>query len=93
MLQLNTKKKDNLPLFLFHQGTNFDAYRFLGAHYEKRNGADGYVFRTWAPNASSVSVVGSFNEWDIEANPMSKISGGVYECFIEGVKRYDAYKF
>ncbi|MEG0912273.1 MAG: 1,4-alpha-glucan branching protein GlgB [Oscillospiraceae bacterium] len=93
MLQLNTKKKDNLPLFLFHQGTNFDAYRFLGAHYEKHNGADGYVFRTWAPNASSVSVVGSFNEWDIEANPMSKISGGVYECFIEGVKRYDAYKF
>ncbi len=86
--------EENLPLYLFHQGTNFRAYEYLGAHPERRGGKKGVCFRTWAPAAESVSVVGDFNGWDSGKNPMERISGnGVYETFIAGLREYDNYKF
>ena len=36
----------------------------LGAHLVTREGEAGAVFSVWAPNARSVSVIGSFNAWD-----------------------------
>ncbi len=87
-------QESNFPLFLFHQGTNFKAYEYLGAHFVTEGGIDGVIFRTWAPKAEEVSVVGDFNEWNAKANVMKRISdGGVYELFIPGLKEYDAYKF
>ncbi len=84
----------NLPLYLFHQGTNYNAYEYLGAHFVEIDGKKGVVFRTWAPKAEKVSVVGEFNEWKPDANPMNRISeGGVYETFIVGLKEFDSYKF
>ena len=47
----------DLPLYLFHQGTNYKAYEYLGAHFAEKDGKKGVVFRTWAPRADSVSVV------------------------------------
>ncbi len=47
----------------------------------------------FAPNASAVSVVGDFNGWDRAANPCERISGGIFEAFVTGVKKFDAYKF
>ena len=89
-----TVKKGDLPLYLFHQGTNYESYRYLGAHYAKINGVEGVVFRTWAPNANSVCVVGDFNGWDLNTLPMNRISdGGVYELFVGEVKNLDRYKF
>ena len=86
--------KGNLAEYLFHQGTNFNSYDFLGAHLTTQNNKNGVVFRVWAPNAKSVSVVGDFNAWNKDCNPMQKISSqGVWECFIEGVKEYDVYKY
>ena len=86
--------QENLPLYLFHQGTNYRAYDYMGAHFEVVDGKNGVVFRTWAPNAQNVSVVGDFNNWNQSANIMSRISdGGVYETFIEGLSVYDNYKF
>lgn len=49
--------------------------------------------RVFAPNASAVSVVGDFNGWDRAANPCERISGGIFEAFVTGVKKFDAYKF
>ncbi len=90
----NTADVNNLPLYLFHQGTNYTAYDYMGAHFARLNGEKGVVFRTWAPNAERVSVVGDFNNWDAYKNEMKRISkSGVYECFIKGVKKYDKYKF
>ena len=66
-----------------------DAYKFLGSFLE----GDVAIFRVWAPNAQSVSVVGDFNEWDINTNPMNRISGGVWETRICGLKNYDIYKY
>ena len=85
-------KKDNLAKYLFHQGTNYKAYEYLGAHFVKRGKKEGVVFRVWAPSAVSVSVVGDFNGWDKSANPMVN-DDGVYETFIEGLKVFDNYKY
>lgn len=50
-------------------------------------------FRVLLPNAVGVSVVGDFNGWDENAHPCEKISGGIFEGFVTGVKKFDAYKF
>jgi len=55
----------SLPLYLFHQGTNFTAYDFLGVHgaRNEESGLYEYVFRVWAPNADDVHVTGDFCAW------------------------------
>lgn len=85
--------KNNLADYLFHQGTNYKTYDYLGAHLTKSDGVDGAVFRVWAPSADSVSLVGDFNRWEVGAMPMKKLDGGVWEVFLQGVKVYDAYKY
>lgn len=77
----------------FYSGTNSEAYRYLGAHRTRRSGKDGYVFRTWAPNAAHMSVVGDFCGWNGYAHPMEKNADGFWECFVPSLKRYDTYKF
>ena len=53
------KSKDyDFPLYLFHQGKNFEAYRFFGAHLFRRGRGQFCRFRVWAPHAKSVSVIG-----------------------------------
>lgn len=85
---------EQLPLYLFHQGTNYCAYEFMGAHKCINKGAEGFIFRTWAPNAQSVAVVGDFNGWNTSSHEMLRVSdGGVFELFIEGIKEFDNYKF
>lgn len=87
-------EENNVPLYLFHQGTNYKAYDFLGLHKTRVNGKDGMVFRVWAPDAKSVSVVGDFNQWDDTVAPMEKISDGVWECFLPYVlEPFSLYKF
>ncbi len=82
--------KSNLPNYLFHQGTNYQSYDYLGAHLTRK----GVLFRVWAPNAKNVSVIGSFNNWDIFANKMQKLnSSGVWEILVKNAKENDAYKF
>ena len=87
-------KKDEVPIYLFHQGTNYKAYEFLGSHSSKRKGVSGAIFRVWAPHALSVSVVGDFNDWNRTQNPMEKISdNGLWEGFVPDIKQYDLYKY
>lgn len=82
------------PLDRFLQGENAHAYEFLGSHFVNWDNRDGVVFRVWAPNALSVSVVGDFNNWNWDSDFMYRISeSGVWELFIEGVKEYDSYKY
>ncbi len=82
------------PLELFLQGESVRAYEFLGAHFTEWDGRYGVVFRVWAPNAATVSVVGDFNDWDRDANFMYRLDGtGVWELFIEGVQEFTCYKY
>lgn len=90
---MESKKKENLdvPVYLFHEGSNARAYEFLGAH---RTGKNAVTFRVWAPHAESVSVVGDFNSWDGEKNPMTRMSDGeIWEAVVKGIKRFDTYKY
>ncbi len=93
------KEVDKDNNYFFHEGKNIDAYTFLGAHPDTRDGEDGYVFRVWAPKARAVSVVGEFNGWNESASPMTRIwlanavDTGIWERFIPGCHTYDAYKF
>lgn len=85
---------ERYPLDLFHDGDAVRGYEFLGAHSVNWNGVEGVVFRVWAPNALSVSVVGDFNDWDQSANFMYKISDkGVWELFIDGIEQFSIYKY
>ena len=59
-----------MDFYGFYTGKIFDAYKYLGAHTEK----DGVVFRTFAPSASKISVIGEFNDW--EESPMEKVHDG-----------------
>ena len=82
-----TIKEENLPVYLFHQGTYYRAYDFMGAHFDEVDGQKGVIFRTWAPKAENVSVVGDFNDWNAFSLPMKRISeGGIYEAFVPGAK-------
>lgn len=79
----------------FHNGENFEVYEYLGSHKKTIDQIDGIIFRTWAPNARSISVVGNFNNWDRLINPMTKISSkGVWECFVPiMLDDFEMYKF
>ena len=75
----------------FHEGTLTDGWRYFGAHPEERGGQKGWRFRTWAPHAWNVSVVGDFNNWDESANPLTR-NGELWEGFIPNLQEYDVYK-
>ena len=84
---------NDFPLYLFHQGKNFEAHKFFGAHPFRRGRGQFYRFRVWAPHAKSVSVIGEFNGWNRTANPMHKISDTVWEAELPRLKQFDSYKY
>ncbi len=72
----------------FYIGEEFEAYKYLGAHLE----GDGVTFRTFAPNAVGISVIGEFNGWT--ETPMNRIyDGNFWECRIAGAGTGDMYKY
>ena len=89
---MGTQARNELPIYLFHQGTNFRAHDFFGCHFDQVT--EQAAFRVWAPNALEVSVVGDWNDWAQQAHPMTRISdAGVWEVSIEGVQMWQRYKF
>ena len=83
-----------LDQYLFSMGTHYDIYKKMGAHEAVMNGKKGVYFAVWAPNAATVSVIGEFNGWKEEANPMTRLEpSGIYEGFVVGAKVGMLYKF
>ena len=80
--------------YVFGQGTHYDIYKKLGAHPCTKNGKKGVFFAVWAPHAREVHVVGTFNNWDVNAHCMTRIGeGGIYTCFIPDVGEGELYKY
>ncbi len=80
--------------YLFGQGTHYDIYKKLGAHFSEENGKRGVFFAVWAPNAEKVAVVGTFNNWDENRNPMIlQGKSGIFTAFVEGVWEGELYKY
>ena len=82
-------------IYLFKEGNHFRLYDSLGAHLDTVDGKQGARFAVWAPNAESVSVVGDFNGWDPNANPLGiRWDGsGIWECFVPGLSSGAVYKY
>ncbi len=81
-------------LYLFNEGSHYRIYDKMGAHLVSHNGQQGTIFSVWAPNARSVSVVGSFNDWNPKANQLNpRGSSGVWEAFVPGAAKGAMYKF
>lgn len=85
---------DSYSMYLFHNGTNGNSCRLLGAHRTvwRRKPCD--RFSLWAPHAQKVSVVGDFNHWDPEANPMERAEDGeIWKTFVPDLPEGTLYKY
>ena len=81
-------------LYLFNEGSHFHLWKKLGARPWVLEGQPGGQFAVWAPNAEAVSVIGDFNGWNRDADPLSPSgSSGVWEGFIPGVRKGARYKY
>lgn len=78
---------------LFHQGTFYESYKFLGAH--KLPEDEEYVrFIVWAPRAKEVFLTGYFNDWNETSLPLERIpESGLWNICVKGVSEFDAYKY
>ena len=88
------KNQNEWAQYYFHQGTNYEAYKYLGCHCAQKDGVFCYSFRTWAPNAQNVAVEGDFNSWS--AQNMQRITdGGIWDLNIESERNLEGtfYKF
>ncbi len=80
--------------YLFGQGTHYEIYEKLGAHPKTYKNQDGMYFAVWAPHAAQVSLVGDFNGWNPDANPMAVLEdSGIWEIFIPGMGVGQLYKY
>lgn len=91
------KSKDDLKVKInsFHNGTNYEAYKFMGAHKVTENNVEGIRFTTWAPHAKAIYVSGDFNLFKVENKyKLKKISkNGLWSIFIKDIKPGTKYKF
>ena len=77
-----------MDFYGFYTGKEFEAYCFLGAHVCEK----GTVFRTFAPNAQRISLIGEFNGW--QETPMQKVhDGNFWECYAENAQKGMMYKY
>jgi len=78
-------------VYLFREGTHASLASILGCHLR----GEGAHFRVWAPNAARVSVIGDWNGWNGDADPLAvRHDGtGIWEGVASGVARGQAYKY
>ncbi|MCH5138742.1 1,4-alpha-glucan branching protein GlgB [Clostridiaceae bacterium UIB06] len=82
-------------IHLFHEGTHYECYKFMGAHYVNEGETWGIRFTTWAPKAMSIRVIGDFNDWKSkEEFSFERLSsGGLWSLFIPRLKGNFVYKY
>lgn len=77
-----------MDFYGFYTGKIFNAYEYLGAHKE----GDKFVFRTFAPSAASISIIGEFNNW--QETKMNKVhDGNFWEVYIGNASEGMMYKY
>ncbi|MGN0165170.1 MAG: 1,4-alpha-glucan branching protein GlgB [Lachnospiraceae bacterium] len=77
-----------MDFYNFYTGKEFEAYNYLGAHTYW----GGTTFRTFAPAAKKISLIGDFSNW--EEIPLNKIhDGNFWEISINGPKAGNLYKY
>lgn len=92
--ELETGFITELDRYLYNNGRHYEIYEKLGAHPKTCNGKQGMYFAVWAPHASQVGVVGDFNGWNPDLNPMVPLAdSGIWEVFVPGVGTGQLYKY
>lgn len=77
-----------MDMYGFYSGKVFDAYKYLGAHVKENE----VTFRTFAPNAKKIELIGEFNDWNgIEMKRAD--DDNFFECAIENAKPGMLYKY
>ena len=89
---MKTTKPNDMAAYLFHQGTNYEAFRYMGFHPSDDGKA---VFRVWAPHAKKVLLTGDFNGWNDNLEMKRTTDGGIFELFVplEWLHDGDNYKY
>jgi 1,4-alpha-glucan branching enzyme len=81
-----------LDLHLIGEGRHERLWEQLGAH--PLDDGDGVRFAVWAPSARAVSVIGDWNLWGHDADPLEPQGvSGVWAGVITGAREGHAYKF
>ncbi|MDO5028355.1 MAG: 1,4-alpha-glucan branching protein GlgB [Bacillota bacterium] len=89
-LKYHYKRDISYEAYLFHQGKNFQSYKFLGAHKEK----SGVSFTVWAPRAKEVYLVGDFNDWQETSLPLKRFEdSGIWQIVLADVEVFQTYKY
>ena len=92
--ELETGFITELDRYLYNNGRHYEIYEKLGAHPKTCNGKQGMYFAVWAPHASQVGVVGDFNGWNPDLNPMVPLAdSGIWEVFVPEVGLGQLYKY
>ena len=80
--------------YLFCAGNHYNVYDMMGSHPMEKDGVQGVSFTVWAPSAKSVSLIGSFNDWDGRRHQMRLLPNcGIWEIFMPNLQEGDIYKF
>ncbi len=79
----------------FAAGTHYRLYDKLGSKRMEVMGKEGFYFAVWAPNATSVSIIGEFNEWKEGVHVLFPRldKSGIWEGFIPGIAKGTLYKY
>ncbi len=78
-----------MDFYGFYTGKIFNAYQYLGAHADP---AEGVFFRTFAPGAANISLIGEFTGWK-EWGMNRTHDGNFWECHVKNAKPGQMYKY
>jgi len=92
---ISTSLFSNDDIYLFKAGKHQRAYRHFGAHLMVHENTQGCYFAVYAPSASRIEVIGSFNSWQGENHSLNVRwdRSGIWEGFIPGVNAGAIYKY
>lgn len=78
---------------LFQEGSHHRLYEKLGAHPAVLDGVSGVYFAVWAPAATAVQVLGTFNNWQDSQDPLEPLGQGIWGKFIPTAQVNDRYQY
>ena len=88
-------ESDAFQAYLFHQGTNFASYEYLGAHetFNKTSGEYECTFKVWAPNAIDVTLASDFTGWNTPKMMERETEAGVWSVTLASENSFQGMKY
>ena len=88
-------ESDAFQAYLFHQGTNFASYEYLGAHetFNKTSGEYECTFKVWAPNAIDVALASDFTGWNTPKMMERETEAGVWSVTLTSENSFQGMKY